>query len=101
MVYRIRAHTYFNLKRDRQIFDYIDFYWRCLDCICTVYVYSLKIMFQNFTFWCYPGRGLSRIFCLGGKSILKKIFEPRGGEKKFFRPSRGSGSMLPRKILKI
>ena len=36
-------------------------------------------------------RVLSRIFCSGGKSILKKIFEPRGGEKKFFRPSRGSG----------
>ena len=35
-------------------------------------------------------RVLSRIFCLGGKSILKKIFEPRGGEKNFFRPSRGS-----------
>ena len=29
-------------------------------------------------------RVLSRIFCLGGKSILKKIFEPRGGEKKSF-----------------
>ena len=28
-------------------------------------------------------------FLFGGKSILKKIFEPRGGEKKFFRPSRG------------
>ena len=26
---------------------------------------------------------LSRIFCLGGKSILKIIFEPRGGEKNF------------------
>ena len=26
-------------------------------------------------------------FLFGGKSILKKIFEPRGGEKKFFRPS--------------
>ena len=32
----------------------------------------------------YFSRVLSRIFCLGGKSILKKIFEPRGGEKKFF-----------------
>ena len=29
-------------------------------------------------------RVLSTIFCLGGKSILKKIFEPRGGEEKFF-----------------
>ena len=29
-------------------------------------------------------RVLSRIFCFGGKSILKKIFEPRDGEKKFF-----------------
>ena len=37
----------------------------------------------------YIDRVLSRIFCLGGKSILKKIFEPRGGEKNFFRPSRG------------
>ena len=46
-------------------------------------------------------RVLSRIFCSGGKSILKKIFEPRGGEKNFFRPSRGSVGMLPRKILKI
>ena len=39
----------------------------------------------------YIFRVLSRIFCLGGggKSILKKVFEPRGGEEKFFRPSRG------------
>ena len=43
----------------------------------------------------------SKIFCLGGKSILKKLFEPRGGEKRCFRPPRGSGGMLPRKILKI
>ena len=33
----------------------------------------------------------SRIFCLGGKSILKK----------FLGPSKGSGGMLPGKILKI
>ena len=37
-------------------------------------------------------RVLSGIFCLGGggggESILKKIFEPRDGAKKFFRPSR-------------
>ena len=46
-------------------------------------------------------RVLPRIFCLGGESILKKSFEPRGGEKNFFRPSRGGGGMLPRKILKI
>ena len=34
-------------------------------------------------------RVLSRNFCLGGKSILNKIFESRGGEKNFFRPSCG------------
>ena len=33
-------------------------------------------------------RFLSRIFWFGGKSILKKIFEPCGGEKKIFTPSR-------------
>ena len=32
----------------------------------------------------YTSRVLSRIFCLVGKSILKKIFEPRGFEKKMF-----------------
>ena len=41
-------------------------------------------------------------FLWGGESILKNIFEPRGGEKTdFFRPSRGSGGMLPRKILML
>ena len=41
-------------------------------------------------------RVLSRSFCLGGKSILEKIFEPRGGAKNFFRPSRGvRGHALP------
>ena len=34
-------------------------------------------------------RILSRILCLGGKSILKIFFVPRSGEKSFFRPSRG------------
>ena len=29
-------------------------------------------------------RVLSRIFCLGGKSILEIIFESRGGGKKIF-----------------
>ena len=29
-------------------------------------------------------RVLSRIFRLGGKLILKKMFEPRGSEKNFF-----------------
>ena len=32
----------------------------------------------------FYSRVLSRIFCLEGKSILKKVFEPRGGEKKIF-----------------
>ena len=40
-------------------------------------------------------------FFVWGKSILKKIFEPWRSAKKFFRPSRGSEGMLPRKILKI
>ena len=46
-------------------------------------------------------RVLSRIFCSwgGGESSLKKIFEPRDGEKKFIL--EGSGGMLPQKILKI
>ena len=35
------------------------------------------------------------IFCLGGKSILKKIFEARSGEKIFFRPSRGVRGHAP------
>ena len=30
----------------------------------------------------------------GGKSVLKKILEAHGSEKKFCRPSRGSGGML-------
>ena len=38
---------------------------------------------------------------LWGEVGPEKIFQPRGGEKKFFRPSRGSGGMLPRKSLKI
>ena len=42
-----------------------------------------------------------RFFVWGEKWIPKKTFEPRGGEKNSFRPSRGSGGMLPRKILKI
>ena len=47
-------------------------------------------------------RVLSRSFCLGGKSILKNIFEPSGGAKKFFLGLLGgSGGMLPQKILKI
>ena len=45
------------------------------------------------------GRVLSRIFCLGGSRSLKKFLEPRRSEKNF-RPSGGSGGMLPRKILK-
>ena len=40
-------------------------------------------------------RVLSRIFCLGGKPIPKKIFEPRGGDKNFFMPSRGPGHAPP------
>ena len=51
-----------------------------------------------FLFSLYLVRIQSRMFCLKGKSILKKIFEPRGGEKKFFRPSWGIRGMLPRKI---
>ena len=49
---------------------------------------------------CSQNRVLSRIFCFGGgESILKKIFEPRGGEKIFFRPSRGgSGACSPGKF---
>ena len=31
----------------------------------------------------------------GGESILKKSFEPRGGEKTFFRPSRGVRGHAP------
>ena len=37
----------------------------------------------------------------GGASRLKKFVEPHSGEKNFFSLSRGSGSMLPQKILKI
>ena len=37
-------------------------------------------------------RVLSRIFCLGGRGVdPKKILEPRSGEEKFFRSSRGGG----------
>ena len=47
-------------------------------------------------------RVLSRIFCLGGGVDPEKIFEPRGGQKKFFLGFlEGSGAMLPRKILKM
>ena len=40
-------------------------------------------------------RVLSRIFLYGGKPMLKKIFEPRCGDKKIFRPSRGPGHAPP------
>ena len=40
-------------------------------------------------------------FFVLGEVDPEKNFEPRGGEKNFFRPSRGSGGMLPQKILKI
>ena len=45
------------------------------------------------------------LFGGGGGGVDPKTFlEPRSGEKKFVRPSRGSGGgsggMLPRKILK-
>ena len=39
-------------------------------------------------------RVLSRIF-VWGEPILKKIFEPRGGDKKFFRPSKGGPGHAP------
>ena len=41
-------------------------------------------------------RVLSRIFCLGGESILKKNFEP-SGEKNFLDFLGGSEGMLPQK----
>ena len=45
------------------------------------------------------GKALSRIFCLhgggGGEVDPEKIFEPRGGEKKIFRSSRGPGDAPP------
>ena len=44
---------------------------------------------------------LSRIFCLGGKSILKKNRGKRLREKLTLEFLGGSGGMLPRKILKI
>ena len=58
-----------------------------------------QVMFNIFIFT-FKGnfevtRFLSRIFCLRGKSILKNIFEPRGGEKKIFRPSRGIRGHVP------
>ena len=47
-------------------------------------------------------RVLSRIFCLGGggESILKNFWSHAAVRKNSFRPSRGSGGMLPQKILK-
>ena len=42
-------HTYFNLKRDRFLTTAI-----FTGSASTVHN-SLKIMFQNFTFWCHPG----------------------------------------------
>ena len=48
-----------------------------------------------------PYRVLSRIFCLGGESILKKVLSHAVVRKEFFRPSGGSRGMLPQKILKI
>ena len=47
------------------------------------------------------GRQGSTWDLLFGGSQSEKIFEPRGGKEKFFRPSRGSGGMLPWKSLKI
>ena len=39
-------------------------------------------------------------FFVWGKSILKNVLSHTAERKKFFRSSRGSGGMLPRKILK-
>ena len=47
-------------------------------------------------------QGSTRIFCLGGKKpILKNFLSHAAARKNLFRPSRGSGGMLPRKRLKI
>ena len=40
-------------------------------------------------------RSCTGIFCLEGKSILKKNFETRGGEKNIFRPPRGVRGHAP------
>ena len=40
-------------------------------------------------------RVLSRIFCLGGKSILKKFLSHAAARKNFFRPSRGVRGYTP------
>ena len=53
-----------------------------------VFCWKTIIRFHNAGF--YLG-----FFVLGGESILKKIFEPRGGEKKFFRPSTGVRGNAP------
>ena len=37
----------------------------------------------------------------GFRGVPKTFSVPRSGEKKFLGPLRGSGGMLPRKILKI
>ena len=39
-------------------------------------------------------------FFVRGEVDSKNILDPHSGEKIYFRPSRGSGDMLPRKILK-
>ena len=40
-------------------------------------------------------RVLSRIFCFGGKSILKKLLSHASVSKNFFRPSRGLRGHAP------
>ena len=43
----------------------------------------------------YSGFYLGFFVWRGGESILKKIFESRGGEKKIFRPSTGVRGHAP------
>ena len=51
--------------------------------------------YENTKAYCHE-QGSIKDFLFGGKVDPEKIFEPRGGEKKFFRPSkwvRGHGPL--------
>ena len=48
--------------------------------------------------FCWPGE---KIFIVANSIMPKRFFEPLSGEKNVLGLSRGSGGMLPQKILKI
>ena len=75
-------------------------YWTQFSIGTTGVAFLIMKTFSSHHTPCHPAAAVTRDFLFGGKSIFKKMFEPRGGEKNFFRPSRGSGRCSPRKCWK-